>query len=167
MPSLVRWHGYHPPRIQSPPVFRDHLRDPGTRLSYRERDITYSLSQYAGWKHREIASSLGVPRRTISNSLSLQKWTPQKQRGRKPNIDTPTRQRLIARAKLNRFHRRKPFEEIAFLKGVSACKRSLYKAFKKEGYFRRIATEKPLITPKQREARLRWAYSHLEWTPKI
>ena len=34
------------------------------------------------------------------------------------------------------------------LEGVSACKRSLYKAFKKEGYFQRVATEKPLITPK-------------------
>jgi hypothetical protein len=48
----------------------------------------------------------------------------------------------------NRFYRQKPFKEIAFLKGVSAYKRSLYKAFKKEGYFRRIVIEKPLITPK-------------------
>ena len=160
MPNLVcRQRGHHP--IQYPT-----LRDPGTRLSYRERDITYSLSQHAGWQHHKIATSLGIPRRTISNSLQ-NTWTPQKQRGRRPNIDTPTRQRLIARAKLDRFHRRKPFEEIAFLEGVSACKRSLYKAFEKEGYFRRIATEKPLITPEQREARLKWAYSHLEWTPEM
>ena len=51
--------------------------------------------------------------------------------------------------------------------GVSACKRSLYKAFKKEGYFRRVATEKPLITPEQQEAHLKWAYSHLKWTPEM
>ena len=92
---------------------------------------------------------------------------PSKQRGRKPNIDTPTRQRLVARAKQDRWHRQKPFEEIAFLEGISACKRSLLKAFEKEGYFRRVATEKPLITPEQREARLKWAYSHLEWTPEM
>ena len=53
------------------------------------------------------------------------------------------------------------------LEGVSAYKRSLYKAFKKEGYFRRVAIEKPLIITKQREARLRWAYSYLEQTSKI
>ena len=161
MPNLVRrQRGHHPP-IQYP-ILRDPLRDPGTRLSYRERDIIYSLNQHAGWTHRRIGSTLGVSRDTVTCSLLKQIWTPHKQRGRRPNINTPTRQRLVARAKLDRFHRRKPFEEIAFLEGVSACKRSLYKAFKKEGYFRHIATEKPLITPEQREARLKWAYSHLE-----
>ena len=162
MPNLIRRNnGHHPPPIQYP-----ILRDSGTRLSYRERNITHSLSQYAGWNHRRIGASLGIPYRTISNSLH-NLWTPHKQRGRKPNIDTPTRQRLIARATLDRFHRRKPFEEIAILEGVFACKRSLYKAFEKEGYFQRVATEKPLITPEQREARLKWAYSHLEWTPEM
>ena len=34
------------------------------------------------------------------------------------------------------------------LEGVSTYKQPLYKAFKKEGYFRRVTTEKPLITPK-------------------
>ena len=148
MPSLVRWRGHHPP-IQYP---RDPLRDPGTRLLYREHNITYSLNRHAGWSHSRIGSSLGLSKCTITTSLKNNTWTPQKQRGRKPNLNTPTRQRLIARAKLDRFHQKKPFEEIVFLEGVSAYKQSLYKAFKKEGYFRRIATEKPLITPKQQEA---------------
>ncbi|KAF2184784.1 hypothetical protein K469DRAFT_780289, partial [Zopfia rhizophila CBS 207.26] len=59
---------------------------------------------------------------------------------------------------------RKPFKEIALLEGISTYKRSLYRAFEKEGYFCCIVTEKSLITPKQREARLKWAYSYLEWT---
>jgi hypothetical protein len=163
MPNLIRRNGGHHP----PPIKYPVLRDPGTRLSYRERDIIYSLNQHAGWTHTKIGNTLGISWDTITSSLLKQTWTPHKQRGRKPNIDTPTRQRLVARAKLDRFRRRKPFEEIALLEGVSACKRSLYKAFEKEGYFRRIATEKPLITPEQREAKLRWAYSHLEWTPEM
>jgi len=81
-------------------------------------------------------------------------WTPHKHRGRKPNINTLTRKRLIARAKLDRIHQKKPLKEIAFLEGITTCKRSLYKAFEKEGYFRRITTEKPLLTRKQRDARL-------------
>jgi transposase len=151
MPNLIRRNnGNQPPRIRYP-----ILRDPGTRLSYRERDTTYSLAQYAGWTHRKIGTSLGIPERTISNALQNQTWTPQKQRGRKPKIDTPTRKRLVARAKRDRWHRQRSFKEIAYLEGISSCKRSLYKAFEKEGYFRRIATEKPLITPAQREARLK------------
>ena len=44
MPNLVRrQRGHHPPIIRYP-----ILRDPGTRLTYHERNITYSLSQYAG-----------------------------------------------------------------------------------------------------------------------
>jgi transposase len=163
MPNLIRHkRGHHPPPIQYP-----RLRDPGTRLSYRERDIVYSLNQHAGWTHEKVGYSLGISKDTVTYTLHKQTWTPHKQRGRKPKIDTPTRKRLITRARLDRLHRRKPFEEITFLKGISACKRSLYKAFKKEGYFRRITTEKPLISPTQREARLKWAYEHLEWTPEI
>ena len=143
MPPLVRRRGRYPP-IQYP---RDPLRDPGTRLSDRKRNIAYSLNRYAGWSYSRISSSLGLSKYTITTSLKNNTWTPQKQRGRKPNLDTPIRQRLIARAKLDCFHRRKLFEEIAFLEGVSTYKRSLYKAFEKEGYFRRIVIEKPLITP--------------------
>ena len=166
MPNFVRRQRGHHPLIQYP-IHRDPLRDLGTRLSYRERNIIYSLNQHAGWTYRRIGSTLGVSRDIVTCSLLKQIWTPYKQRGRLPNIDILTRQRLVARAKLDRFHWRKPFEEIAFLEGVSACKRSLYKAFEKEGYFRRIATEKPLITPKHREARLKWAYSYLEWSPEM
>jgi len=124
-----------------------------------------SLNTLAGSTKRLLPPLVYL--RELYQILSLQNWTPQKQRGRKPNLNTPTQQRLIARAKLNRFHQRKPLEEIVMLEGVSACKRSLYKAFKKEGYLRRVAIEKPLIIPKQWGARKKWAYSHLKWTPKM
>jgi len=56
MPNLIRQNrGHHPPPIQYP-----ILRDPGTQLSHRERDIAYSLNRYTGWAHRRISSSLGI-----------------------------------------------------------------------------------------------------------
>ena len=98
MPNLVRRRrGNHPPPLR-PPI----RRDPGTSLFYRERDIAYSLNQYAGWTHYDISHSLGISTKTISYSLRQQIWTPQKQKGRKPNIDTPARKRLITRAKQDR-----------------------------------------------------------------
>ena len=45
MPNLIRHkRGHHPPPMLSYPV----LRNAGTRLSLRERDIAYSLNRYAG-----------------------------------------------------------------------------------------------------------------------
>lgn len=44
MPNLVRRNnGHHPPPLRYPV-----LRQPGTRLSIRERDIAYNLNRYAG-----------------------------------------------------------------------------------------------------------------------
>ena len=66
MPNLVRRNnGHHPPPLLRYPV----LRQPGTRLSARERDIAYTLNRYAGWTHEKIGSSLGVSRSAISASL--------------------------------------------------------------------------------------------------
>ncbi|KAF2685033.1 hypothetical protein K458DRAFT_280197, partial [Lentithecium fluviatile CBS 122367] len=43
------------------------------------------------------------------------------------------------------------------------CKRTLTKAFEKEAYFRRIATEKPFVTEQHRRDRLAWARAHVNW----
>ncbi|KAF1967322.1 hypothetical protein BU23DRAFT_516642, partial [Bimuria novae-zelandiae CBS 107.79] len=60
--------------------------------------------------------------------------------------------------------RRLPFTEIAHLEGIDACRRTLVKAFEKEAYFRRVAAEKPHLTEKQRQDRLKWAKLHKDWT---
>ena len=66
MPNLVRRNnGHYPPPLLCYPV----LRQPGTRLSARERDITYTLNCYAGWTYEKISSSLSVSYTAISASL--------------------------------------------------------------------------------------------------
>jgi len=73
MLNLIRHkRGHHLPPMLSYPV----LRNAGTRLSLRERDIAYSLNRYAGWTHERIGSSLGVSRSAISASLQKDTWTP-------------------------------------------------------------------------------------------
>ena len=45
MPNLIRRNrGHHPP---PPPLRYPLLREPGARLSYRERDIAYTLNRHA------------------------------------------------------------------------------------------------------------------------
>ena len=91
--------------------------------------------------------------------------TPPKPKGRPPVCTTPIRQRLVQRATLNAEHRRKSFEEIAFLENLDLDHRTIRAAFEKEKYFRRIAAEKPLINEHTRILRLQWAYEHRWWTP--
>ena len=66
MLNLIRQNrGHYPPPLLRYPV----LRDPGTRLSFCERDIAYSLNRHAGWTYEKIGWSLGVSRDTVSFSL--------------------------------------------------------------------------------------------------
>jgi len=64
---------------------------------------------------------------------------------------------------MDAYHRRLCFQEIAALEGIDTCRRTLVEAFKKERYFRRVATEKPLLTDAHKKARLEWAQLHVNW----
>ena len=55
----------------------------------------------------------------------------------------------MARATANSYYRRLNLLYIAELDNISACRRTLSATFKKERYFRRVATERPLLTEKQ------------------
>lgn len=49
--------------------------------------------------------------------------------------------------------------KLAYELGISVNDRSLAKAFNKEGYHRRIATEKPHLSTQHTASRLWWAYT--------
>ena len=108
------------------------------------------------------SSALEVPRTTVRNVVK-DPQTPEEPRGRLPTLDTPIRKRLIQRATIDRYHRKLCYLEVAALEGIQACKRTLQQAFEKELYFRRVATEKPLLTEKHMRDRLEWALTHLSW----
>ncbi|KAF1941714.1 hypothetical protein EJ02DRAFT_303447, partial [Clathrospora elynae] len=115
-----------------------------------------------GWSYTQISSTLSIPRSTIRLTIS-QPETPKKPQGRPPILDTPMRKRLIQRATIDGYHRRLCYLQVAELEGIQACQRTLAKAFEKERYFRRIATEKPLLTEQHQKDRLEWAHVHVHW----
>jgi transposase len=63
---------------------------------------------------------------------------------------------LISHATCCQEQRLTPFKQIAHELGINVDERTLTKAFDKEGYHRRVATEKPLLTPKHINERLWW-----------
>jgi hypothetical protein len=143
MPALVRANrGHHPPQRQNV----DLNRIPNTHLTYRERCHIFSLHRFGSQNYTQIASSLRLPYTTIRSAIILYSKTPQKPVGRLYIFNTPIQKRLIARAMINAYHRHILLEEVAELKGVQACRRTLITAFKKEQYHHRVIIEKPLLT---------------------
>jgi hypothetical protein len=163
MPNLVR----RPRPLRSPKHGNVLNRDPGTKLTYKERCRIFTLSDFLGWKQEAIATSMGLPRTTVQSAIHSMMETPTKQLGRKPKLIGQIRKRLVARATLDAAHRRMTYGEIAQLEGIQAGRKALVAAFKRESYHRRVATAKPLLTPSQKQARLAWAREHLEWTPEM
>lgn len=144
--------------------YADPERPSGTHLTLRERVRIITLSRFGQWNQSKIARYLGIARTTVRSCIVQGFETPKKPVGRLPMLNTPIRKRLVNRATLDAFHRRMPYEEIAQIEGIQACRRTLIKAFEKEQYHRRVATEKPLLTDAHKQARLQWAYTHLNWT---
>jgi transposase len=132
----------------------------GQRLSERERTKILTLATHAHWSKRAIARELRIAESTVRAIINSGIYTPQKQVGRRPILTTQKRRRLVARATKDALHRRMPLGQIAHLEGIQVCSKSLHKAFEREGYFRRKATQKPLLTDEHKAARLAWAIRH-------
>jgi hypothetical protein len=79
-------------------------------------------------------------------------------------LTTRKRRRLILRATQDAYHRRLTWQTVSQLEGIEACRRTLFKAFRKEGYFRRKATKKPYLTKTHKENRRTWAQEHKDWS---
>ena len=141
-------------------------KTPSRRLTYQERCQIRTLRHNAGWNYQRISRELEIPYETV-RQCCLRQTTPQKPRGRRPILNTPTRQRLVTHATCSREQRLKPFGQIAAKLGIKVDTRTLTKAFNKEGYYRRVATEKPLLTPKHIQDRLWWAATCLSWPQEI
>lgn len=63
-------------------------------------------------------------------------------------------------------NRRLPLQHLAYLEDLHFVKITLRTALQKEGYSRRIARAKPLLSESQKERRLQWAYDYLEWSDR-
>ena len=131
-----------------------------TRLTYEQRVQCRTLYQIAGWSYDAISQRLTIPQSTVRLAVNTPQ-TPPRPRGRLPVCRTSTRKRLIKRATIDATHRRLPFEAIAELESVDVSRNTLIKAFEREGYYRRKARKKPLLTDKHKAARLAFAKEHV------
>jgi transposase len=115
-------------------------------LTQEQRVQIFTLRQIPAYSYTQISKALNISRSTVRKVLESGFTTPKKPKGRPCMLDIPLPLRLTRRATLNAYHRRLTYEEIADLEGIRAYRRTLTLALEKELYFRRVATEKPLLT---------------------
>jgi transposase len=142
-------------------------KTPQRRLTAQERGRIHALRYQAGWPYASISRALEIPYETVRH-CALGPVTPQKPpTGRPPLLNTPLRQRLVSHAIASHEQRLKPFREIAHELNIHVDNRTLTKAFDKEGYHRRVATEKPLLAEKHINNRLFWTDLAKNWAQDI
>ena len=116
------------------------------------------------WTQPEIALQLNLTLNQIKYALA-HRLTPQKTRaGRKALLNTPQRRRLIEWVTASKENRQVAWPEIPALLGWDCGIKAIRAAFKKEGYVRATARQKPPLTYTNQIQRLEWAIEHEDWT---
>lgn len=131
--------------------------------SYKQRCYIQALRFEAKWTFRKIADNQGLALSTVFD-ICNKPATPKKRKGRPVILDSPTRRRLVFTATENAENRRKSYTEIAEICGITACEKTLRKAFDAEGYSRRIARKKVFLKAETKAKRLQFALDHRHWT---
>jgi len=143
---------------------------PGQWLTSFQKGQIVALHRHARWSIQRISEALSISKSSVYR-VTLQSEhsdpsTPVRPRGRRPVCTTRKRRRLVNCLTSDASYRRLRLDHIAHLCGLDFDIRTLRKAVLKEGYTRRIARQKPLLTEAQKEARLRWALAHINWSDR-
>jgi hypothetical protein len=118
----------------------------------------------ANWTQPEITLQLNLTLNQFKYALA-HRLTPQKTRaGRKALLNTPQRKRLIEWVTASKENRQVAWPEIPALLGWDCGIKAIRAAFKKEGYVRASARQKPPLTYTNQIQRLEWAIEHEDWT---
>jgi hypothetical protein len=133
------------------------------QLNRDDRLRVQTLYFDANWTIDDIVLQTNYTKDQVRYAIN-HRITPQKQRcGTRPYLNTPQRKRLIEWVSASDTNRRVPWSEIPSILGWECGEKAIRTAFKKEGYVRRSALQKPPLTEEHKKQRLEWAWEHLFW----
>jgi len=135
-------------------------------VSLAERYKVQTLRLTCNWTFREIQQETGLSLGTLHRCVVSPENPPKEvhdTRGRKRLLDLAARQKLIALATSNAYHRQLPYTEIAKLVGIQAERRTLSRMFEGEGFHHRVARIKPFLTQSAKDKRLTWGQRFGDW----
>jgi len=128
-------------------------------VPYKQQCAVQTFLLDAGWKYQKIADNQRLSVSTVFD-ICQGPFTPKKPKGRQFSLNTPTRHCLVATRTMSAAYRRMPLVEVAAACGMQASQRTLQKAFKIEGYSRRVALKKPFLDERKKGLRLSFAMAH-------
>ena len=138
-------------------------KTPTYSTSRDDRLRIQTLFNDAGWEIDDIILQLNLTRRQVEYALE-NRLTPQKHfTGRHLLLDTPKRKALISWVSANTQNRRVAWANIPSYLGWECSSKAIHNAFKKEGYVRRVARRKLLISEINRIIRLKWVREYVDW----
>jgi hypothetical protein len=118
----------------------------------------------AGWSKPQIALQLDLTLDQVKYALRHRTTLQKTRSGRRPFLGPAERIQLIEWVCASKKNRRTPWEQIPQIFGWDCKIYAIATAFKKEGFSRYTALQKPKLTPEQAKIRRDWALEHLSWT---
>lgn len=139
-------------------------KTPRRNCTRDERLRAQTLYLHAGWSKDDIALQLNLTPGQVQYALT-HRVTPQKKKsGRRPLLGPAERKQLIEWVCASAKNRRTPWKDIPGILGWNCSVYAIETAFKHEGFTRRTALKKPVLTEAHKKARLAWAEEHINWT---
>src|SRR5690242_14736841 len=140
--------------IMESTVFVPTPKTPRKESSRDDRLRVHTLYFDAGFTQDQIAFQLNLTPGQVQYALS-HRITPQKHSvGRKVKLNTPQRKRLIEWVTASKANRQVPWPEIPSILQLDCGVKAIRTAFRKEGYGRRSAREKPPLSETNQKERL-------------
>lgn len=139
------------------------------KLSRENLRVQIVTLREQGLSLKEIEKKTGKHRFTISRickSVQKTKSFKEKPRAGRPNILDDRKKRILAR--ILRTSKVKTAEhvrkEAKQFHNIDVSRDTVARALKSMGYVARVKKKKPMLSEKQRKARLEWARAHAKWT---
>jgi len=133
----------HPPirKPKAPDLTRDQKRD-------------CQLLHSIGWSYSQIHKQTSYSIHQIATACQAERATPKKRSGRPPVLTQAQVEELVEFVCTSATNRRMSFAKLAEVLDFGVRRDAIRNALLREGFHRRLAIHKPLITEKNRRLRL-------------
>jgi transposase len=136
---------------------------PPSNYTTRDQRLQAQTLREIGFTYHQIQEQLGLTLDQVRYAVH-HRLTPQKRKGRPSKLNQEEVDEIIAWVCASKTNRRTPWVHIPIILELNVSYYCVRTALRNAGFSRRVARRKPPVSERNRQARLRWAIEHIEWT---
>jgi transposase len=129
----------------------------------RDERLQVQTLRDTGFNYSQISSQLNLTLHQVAYA-SNHRLTPKMRSGRPSTLTEEEVEEVIRWVCASKANRRAPWVKIPIYLDLNVSHYAVRNTLQKAGFSRRVARRKPPISERNRQARLRWAIEHVEWT---